>query len=118
MAKVKTATSTNTKKMRPALTPEARQDQMICLAEDLAERQLREGTASSQLITHYLKLGTAQARLELKKLEAEIELQKAKTKAYDNAEETKVLIEAALKAMKTYSGNGGSDEDEEFYDEY
>ena len=118
MAKVKTQTASTTKKIRPALTPEARENQMICLAEDLAERQLREGTASSQVITHYLKLGTAKERLELKKLETEIELQKAKTKAYDSMEETKLLIDAALKAMKTYSGNADPDEDDEYYDEY
>ena len=59
MAKVKsTDSSDRSRKIRPALTPEARENQMISLAVDLAEKQLMEGTASSQVITHYLKLGS------------------------------------------------------------
>lgn len=58
MPKAKTSSSGSSKKMRPALTPEARENQMISLAVDLAEQQLRDGTASSQVITHFLKLGT------------------------------------------------------------
>lgn len=99
-----------TKKMRPALTPEARENQMISLAIDLAEEQLRSGTASSQVITHFLKLGTTKAELEKEKLEQENELLKAKTKALESGEEVKVLYEQALKAMKNYSGQGEPDE--------
>lgn len=99
-----------TKKMRPALTPEARENQMISLAIDLAEEQLRSGTASSQVITHFLKLGTTKAELEKEKLEQENELLKAKTKAIESGEEVKVLYEQALKAMKNYSGQGEPDE--------
>lgn len=99
-----------TKKMRPALTPEARENQMISLAIDLAEEQLRSGTASSQIITHFLKLGTTKAELEKEKLEQENELLKAKTKALESGEEVKVLYEQALKAMKNYSGQGEPDE--------
>lgn len=111
MAKVK-ASSTTMPKMRPALTPEARENQMIALAVDVAEQQMRDGTASSQIITHYLKLGTMRERLEMKRIEQEIELQKAKTKALANEEEMKVLYENAIKAMREYGGHGGSyDED-------
>ena len=67
------------KKMRPALTPEARENQLISLAVDLAERQLLEGTASSQVITHYLKLGSTKERLEKEKLIEENKLLRAKT---------------------------------------
>ena len=75
MAKVKTKSSTDaSRKIRPALTPEARENQMISLAVDLAEKQLIEGTASSQVITHYLKLGTMNHKLELEKLKKENEL--------------------------------------------
>ena len=56
MAKVKTSSDSKKNKMRPALTPEARENQMIFLATELAEQQLRDGTASSQVITHYSKL--------------------------------------------------------------
>ena len=51
-------------KIRPALTPEARENQMISLAVDLAGKQLQEGTASSQVITHFLKLGSTKQQLE------------------------------------------------------
>lgn len=67
------------KKMRPALTPEARENQMISLAVDLAEKQLMEGTASSQVITHYLKLGSTKERIEKEILEKQKELIDAKT---------------------------------------
>lgn len=109
MAKVKA--SSETPKMRPALTPEARENQMIALAVDVAEQQMRDGTASSQIITHYLKLGTMRERLEMKRIEQEIELQKAKTKALANEEEMKVLYENAIKAMREYGGHGGSDDE-------
>ena len=67
------------KKIRPALTPESRENQLISLAVDLAERQLQEGTASSQVITHYLKLGSTRERQEKEKLEEEIKLLRART---------------------------------------
>lgn len=112
MARTKTATtSASTPKMRPALTPEARENQLISLAVDLAEQQLRDGTASSQVITHYLKLGSMREKLERERLQEEIRLQKAKTKALANAEEIKVLYENALKAMRNYGGYGEPDEE-------
>lgn len=117
MARVRTTDSTNkSKKMRPALTPEAREGQLVSLAVDLAEQQLRDGTASSQVITHYLKLGSIREKLERERLQEEINLQKAKTRAYDSAEEIKILYADALKAMRNYSGQGEVDEEPD--DEY
>lgn len=107
MAIVKAKTS---KRGRPAITPEARESQMISLAVDLAEQQLRDGTASSQVITHYLKLGSIKAELEKEKLIAENEVLRAKAKAIDSAEEMKVLYDNAIKAMRNYSGYGDPDE--------
>ena len=75
MAKVKDKSSSgSTRKIRPALTPEARENQLISLAVDLAEKQLQEGTASSQVITHYLKLGSTKERIEREILEKQKEL--------------------------------------------
>ena len=74
MAKVTTTTSKQRKKLRPALSPEARENQMIALAVDLAEQQLIDGTASAQVITHFLKLGTTKAELEKEKIRKETEL--------------------------------------------
>ena len=111
MAKVKTSgSSERSKTIRPALTPEGRENQMISLAVDLAEKQLIEGTASSQVITHYLKLGTAKEKLEREKLEQEIEMLRAKTKAMESAEEVEKLYRDALNAMRNYSGQGDSDD--------
>ena len=113
---VATTTNRSSKQLyRPALTPEARENQLIALAVDEAERQLRDHTASSQVITHFLKLATAREKLEQERLKAEIELQKAKIKALDNAEEIKVLYENAIKAMRSYGGYGEPDDDEEDY---
>lgn len=108
MAKVKQSSSQ--RRSRPALTPEARENQLISLAVDLAEQQLREGTASSQVITHYLKLGSTREKLERERLEEENKLLRAKTKAYDNADEIKILYTDALKAMRNYAGQGDPDE--------
>lgn len=111
MAKVRTSSISNSsKKMRPALTPESRENQMIALAVDLAEQQLRDGTASSQLITHYLKLGSTKERLEKEKLEEENKLLRAKTKALADSADMKELYSEAIKAMRKYSGQDDQDE--------
>lgn len=111
MAKVKSASSSGSQRsMRPALTPEARENQLIFLATDLAEKQLREGTASSQVITHYLKLGSTREKLERERLEEENKLLRAKTKALEDQKELKELYSEALKAMRNYSGQGDPDE--------
>ena len=104
------ATAKTPKRGRPALTPEARENQLIALAVDLAEQQLRDGTASSQVITHYLKLGTTKAELEKEKLMEENKLLRAKAEAIKNAETSKVVYEEALKAMRNYAGYGDPDE--------
>ena len=93
----------------PALTPEGRENQLISLAIDLAEKQLSEGTASSQVITHYLKLGSTKERLEKEKLEKENELLKARTESLQSAKRVEELYKEALNAMKRYSGKSGDD---------
>lgn len=92
---------------RPATTPEGRENQMIALAVDLAEKQLEEGTASAQVITHYLKLGTTRERLEQKKLSLESELLVAKKEAIESAARVEELYLNALNAMRSYGGNRG-----------
>lgn len=111
MARAKAATPTQLPKLRPALSPEARENQMAALAMDLVEQRLRDGTASSQETTHFLKLVSSKAKLEQERARLENDLIAAKTKALANAEEIKVLYEEALKAMRRY---GGHDEDEEY----
>jgi hypothetical protein len=110
MARQKAANSNPMPKMRPALTPEARENQMAALAMDLVEQRLRDGTASSQETTHFLKLVSSRAKLEQERLKLENELVAAKTKALANAEEIKVLYEEALKAMRRYGGHGDEEE--------
>lgn len=112
MAKVKKANSSNsTRKIRPALTPEARENQMIALAVDLVEQRLLDGTASSQETTHFLKLGSMKNRLEMEKLQEENRLLKARTEALQSAKRVEELYSEAIKAMRRYSGQG-SDDDE------
>ena len=101
------------RKIRPALTPEARENQMIALAVDLAEKQLLEGTASSQVITHYLKLGTTKEKLEREILEKQKELIEAKTENLQSAKRIEELYKNALDAMKNYSGHMSESEDDE-----
>jgi hypothetical protein len=88
----------------PGKTVEARENQLINLAVDLAEKQLSEGSASSQVITHYLKLASTTERLEKEKLSRENELLKAKTEALQSAKKIEELYLNALNAMRSYSG--------------
>lgn len=106
-----TGPSNSSRGLRPALTPETRENQMIALAVDLAEKQLLEGTASSQVITHFLKLATTKAQLEKEKLVQENELLKAKTKSVQSAENVEKLYSEAISAMKRYSGHGDVDDE-------
>lgn len=96
---------------RPALTPEARENRMISLAIDLAEKQLMEGTASSQVITHYLKLGSSKERIEKELLECQRDLTEAKKESLQSAKELKELYQDALNAMRKYSGQDTYDDD-------
>lgn len=110
MTKVRSKKSESSTNRRPALTPEARENQLIARAIDLAEQQLIDGTASSQVITHFLKLGTSRAELEKEKLRHENELIAAKKKAIESGDEMKELYENAIKAMRNYAGYGDPDE--------
>ena len=103
--------SESSRMMRPALTPEARENQLVSLAVDLAEKQLREGTASSQVITHYLKLGSTKERIEKEILEKQKELIEAKTQNLKSIENSEKLYADALKAFRGYSGHGDEVDD-------
>lgn len=96
--------------MRPALTPEARESQLISLANDLAERQLRDGTASAQVISYFLKRGSEEEKLKIEKLEEENKLLRAKTKSIEDQGDYKKLVADALDAMRGYQGKDDSDE--------
>ena len=92
-------------KSRPGLTPESRENQLISLAIDLAEKQLKEGTASSQVISHFLKLGSTTSMLEKQKLAKNLDLITAKTDAIKSGKVIEELYTNALAAMRKYSGN-------------
>jgi hypothetical protein len=89
---------------RPATTPENRESQLVSLAMDLAEKQMTEGTASAQVITHYLKLGTVREQMERDKIVHENELLRAKADGMASARKVEELYEEALRAMRTYAG--------------
>lgn len=89
---------------RPATTDEGRENQLVTLAIDLAEKQLSEGTASSQVITHYLKLGSTRERLEQERLARENELLVSKVEMLASGRRVEELYEAALGAMRSYAG--------------
>lgn len=96
----------STKRRPPARTPEAREKQMVSFAMDLAEKQLLDGTASSQVIAHFLKIGSSKATLEQEIMVEEKKLITAKTDNLSSSVETKEIYENAIKAMKTYQGGG------------
>lgn len=101
----KNSRSESIRKIKPALTPEAREKQLIALSIDLAERQLLEGTASSQVITHFLKLGSSKEQLEMKTKQLEQDLIVAKTESLKSSKHIEELYANALEAMSRYSGN-------------
>lgn len=109
----RTVSNQRAKDIRPALTPESRENQLISLAVDLAEKQLQEGTASSQVITHYLKLGSTKERIEKEILEKRKELISAKTEALKSAKRIEELYTDAIKAMRSYSGQNTADGDDD-----
>jgi len=97
----------------PATSPEARENQLVAYAVDLAEKQLLAGTASSQVIAHFLKIGSTKERLEKEILQNQKELLVAKTETLKSAKRVEELYGKALDAMRTYSGQGGVDEDDD-----
>ena len=93
----------------PAMSPDDQEDQLISLAVDLAVKRLREGTASNQLVSEIIKLGTAKERLAKEKLRRENEMLKAKTDAIRAAKDNGELYIKAIKAMRDYAGLSGDD---------
>lgn len=101
---------------RPTLSPEAQENRLISLAYDAAEKQLREGTASSQVITHFLKLGSSKERLEKEILAEQKKLIKAKTDTLESSQRIEEMYKDAMAAMKSYGSHtfgGGSDDEPE-----
>lgn len=103
---------------RPATTDENRENQLVSLAIDLAEKQLGEGTASAQVITHYLKLGSTRERLEQERMYRENELLGARVDAMASAKRVEELYSAALDAMRDYAGREVERYDDDYDDNY
>lgn len=104
MARRKDEPTEKPPRRRPATTPEARENQLVSLAVDLAEQQLKDGSASSQVITHYLKLGSSREKLEQERLRRENVLLKTKAEAMESAKRVEELYGQALDAMRSYAG--------------
>jgi hypothetical protein len=101
----------------PARSPQERENQLVEAAVDLAEKQLRSGEASAQVITHYLKLGSSRERLEQQRLKNEVALLETKREVLESEKRVETLIADALRAMQIYSGNADPNQDSE-YDDY
>ncbi len=97
----------STPSSRPAMTPEARENQLISMAYDLAERRIMEGTASDTMLTHFLKMGSTKERVEKEILERQKDLVTAKTEALQSARRVEELYGQAIEAMRRYSGQFG-----------
>ena len=108
----KKATKLQRSDARPALTPEARESQLIALAYDLVEQRLRDGTATSQETTHFLKMGSPKERKDREIQDEEIKLLRAKTENLQSARRIEELMSNALAAMKSYSPTPSEENDE------
>lgn len=106
-------------KRSPAATPVAQENKLIALAVDTAEKQMRDGTVSSQVLTHYLKLGSTRERLEQQRLRGELELLQKKVESMASAERMEELYEGAINAMRGYQGLDAQPKkgDEDDYDD-
>lgn len=100
----------------PATTPEARENQLIAQAVDLVSRQMADGTASAQVITHYLKLGSSRERLEQARLSEEVGLLKVKAEAMESAKRVEELYTQALDAMRAYGGHAPAQVEPDYED--
>lgn len=98
----------------PAMTPEDQEDLLISLAVDVAVERLRNGTASNQLVSEIIKLGTVKERLTREKLQRENEMLKAKTEAIEASKNNGEMYIQAIKAMKIYSGIQDVDDEDEY----
>lgn len=98
----------------PATTPEARENQLVSAAVELAEKQIRDGTASAQVITHYLKLGSTREKLEQARLQHEIKLAEAKIDSMASARRVEELMGEALDAFRAYSGQPAREKPESY----
>lgn len=103
--------ATNSRRPTPADSPEARENQLIAAAVDLAEKQILAGTASPSVITHFLRLASGRERLEREKLERENEVLRAKAEALESNRRTEELYSQAIEAMRSYSGFDADDDD-------
>jgi hypothetical protein len=101
------------RRRKPATTPEGRENEMVSKAIDLAEKQIKAGTASSQVITHFLKLGSTRERLEQQRLEHENELTRVKIEALESQKRVEELYMEALQAMRSYAGDLPPQDDED-----
>ena len=114
MAKVESQAS-RPHSRRKALTPEAREEQLIGLAVDIAEQRLRNGTATAQEIVHFLKLGSTRSKREDELMDEQIKMVKAKTQAIESSQRVEELYNQALDAMRRYSGNLNQSTEEDIY---
>lgn len=105
MPRINSGSKDREKKSRPATTPEARENYLISLAEDAAEKQLKAGTASPSVIVHYLKLGTVKAQEELEVLRLEKKVLEAKADAYESQKKSEELYGKAIDAMRGYTSS-------------
>jgi hypothetical protein len=107
------SSETTGRKRKASTTPEGRESKMISLAERLAERQLEDGSASAQVITHYLKLGSTRERLEQQRLAGELDLQKAKIEQMASTGRLEEMYNKAINALRGYQGNFDDPDSEE-----
>lgn len=102
----------NKRRRKPATTPEARETELASAAYDLAEEQIDNGTASSQVITHFLKMGSTRERLEQQRITHENELLQVKREAIESQQRVEELYMQALDAMRSYAGHEQPQDDE------
>jgi hypothetical protein len=108
---------TKARRSKPATTPEAREHEMVALALDLAETQIKAGTASSQVNTHFLKAGSLREQLEQERIQHENELLRVKKEALESQQRVEEMYVNALNAMRSYAGQTSAEDEAEDEDD-
>lgn len=100
----------------PARTPEERESMLVSMSMDRIEQQIADGSVSSQVLTHFAKLGSSREKLEQERLVNENAVLRKKVETMEAAVDVKNLMEQALSAFKGYTGEAMPDDDEDYYD--
>lgn len=92
----------NEHKTTPPLSDKDHEAKLISLTLQMAEQQLIDGTASSQVMTHFLRLGSIRSKVELEKLRLENNLLTEKIQSEKMGQQLKEMFQDVMESLRDY----------------